>query len=222
MENVEPQEGELVTERAEVGHADDDSPLLVLLHGVGSNERDLLGLLPLLAPRGSTEFRVLSYRAPHPFGSGFSWFPISRPGLPEPSGVEAGADLLAENLALELGADETAVLLGFSQGVAVATTVLRRHPQFVKAVVCLSGFTLAEPQPADPELLADRAQGRGVPAFLGFDLDDPAIPADALTRTSGFLKEHTNLTEHRYPGAGHGLVASEIADIATFLAGLRT
>ncbi|MBA3468980.1 MAG: phospholipase, partial [Herpetosiphonaceae bacterium] len=48
-------------------------PLLLLLHGVGANEEDLMGLAPFADPR----FVVISARAPRRYqGGGYSWFDI--------------------------------------------------------------------------------------------------------------------------------------------------
>jgi phospholipase/carboxylesterase len=48
--------------------------LLVLLHGVGSNEQDLFGLAPYVPPA----FHVVSLRAPYVMGAGqFAWFQFS-------------------------------------------------------------------------------------------------------------------------------------------------
>ena len=48
-------------------------PLLVLLHGYGANEQDLLSLVPGLPE----EFAVASVRAPLAMGPGFTWFPLT-------------------------------------------------------------------------------------------------------------------------------------------------
>ena len=48
-------------------------PLLVLLHGYGANEQDLLSLAGMLPQ----EFAVASLRAPIAMGPGFTWFPLT-------------------------------------------------------------------------------------------------------------------------------------------------
>jgi phospholipase/carboxylesterase len=48
-------------------------PLLVLLHGYGANEQDLLSLADMLPD----DFAVASVRAPIAMGPGFSWFPLT-------------------------------------------------------------------------------------------------------------------------------------------------
>ena len=62
----------------------DGRPLLVLLHGVGSHEGDLIGLAPYL-PQA---FAIASLRAPLPHGDGFSWYPLALPGSPDPAPVD--------------------------------------------------------------------------------------------------------------------------------------
>ena len=57
-------------------------PTLILLHGRGTNEDDLLGLAEYLDDR----LLILSARAPFPFahGGGFTWYEIEEVGKPEP------------------------------------------------------------------------------------------------------------------------------------------
>src|SRR6266480_1087236 len=53
--------------------ADRPPPLLILLHGLGSNEHDLIGLAPYLDPR----FQIVSARAPHSLmPDGYAWFEL--------------------------------------------------------------------------------------------------------------------------------------------------
>src|SRR5689334_2129116 len=55
------------------GAGSDAPPLLILLHGYGSNEQDLFGLAPYLDPR----FLILSLRAPYELmPGGYAWFEI--------------------------------------------------------------------------------------------------------------------------------------------------
>ena len=65
-------------------------PLLLLLHGRGSHERDLLGLADALDGR----FLVVSARAPMPLGPGFHWYDLLVVGRPEPTGFARSRALL--------------------------------------------------------------------------------------------------------------------------------
>src|SRR4051794_33373186 len=95
-------------------------PLLILLHGVGSNEHDLFGLAPYLDPR----FLIVSARAPYVMMPGmYAWFEIGWVGteiVVDPQQAEASRKLIGEfvqEAAAAYGADPGRVyLLGFSQG----------------------------------------------------------------------------------------------------------
>ena len=56
-------------------------PTLIMLHGRGADENDLLGLASYLDPR----FLVISVRAPFPFeNGGYTWYTVLEIGKPEP------------------------------------------------------------------------------------------------------------------------------------------
>jgi phospholipase/carboxylesterase len=186
------------------------TPLLVALHGVGSNEHDLLGLAPAL-PSGWT---TASLRAPLPWGPGFAWYPLGTPGASDPELVDAGAeDLLA-------WLDHVAVnhprigLLGFSQGGSMALQLLRHRPEGFAFAVSLSGFVLpaGAADERDARLAAVRPR-----VFLGHGDADPVIPPTATARTSAWAADHTDVTERTYPGLAHGVSAAELEDVARFI-----
>src|SRR5690242_18493579 len=95
-------------------------PLLVLLHGFGADEQDLLPLAPFLDPRCS----VVSARAPHEAEPmGHRWYAIDWTATPprgDPAEIAASRDLLGrfvEEATAAYGTDPArAFLLGFSQG----------------------------------------------------------------------------------------------------------
>ncbi len=200
-------------------HPDDPTvPTLVLLHGHGSHEQDLIGLVPAMqAFLPGVQARVLAVRGSFPAVGrprGFSWFPGSVFQQPPAEDVAVAVDDVA---AVVREHSSAAVVLGFSQGMCTAITLLRRHPELVTAVVGLSGFIYDDWQPGDSELAVRVAAGVGVPAFFGYDPADPVVPAPATEWARQFLKAHTELEEHRYPGIGHGVGLPEISDVAGFL-----
>jgi phospholipase/carboxylesterase len=193
-------------------------PTLVLLHGYGSNEQDLISLVPAIRMfLPGVVARVIAVRGSHPApgrARGFSWFPGSVMSRPGPSAIARTADGVA---ALIRQYTSRAVVLGFSQGMATAVTVLRRHPELVSAFVGLSGFLFDDDQPGDARLAGATAAGRGVPAFAGYDPADPLIPGFANRWALTYLRTHTDLSEHSYPGMGHSVSLDEIRDLTTFL-----
>jgi phospholipase/carboxylesterase len=189
---------------------EDSGPVVVLLHGYGSNEHDLAGLVPAL---GLT-LPWASLRAPVALAEGASaWFVITTPGMPDPAPVAEATESIWGWIDAHAGPAATVVPIGFSQGGLMASQLLRTRPDRVLAPVVLGGFVLGTDQPADDRLRADRPA-----AFWGRGDADGVITPEAIARTSAFLPGHTTLVERVYRGLGHGVSAEEIDDVRTFLA----
>jgi len=196
----------------------DDAPTLVLLHGNGGNNADLLALLPVMSSLlPGISVRVVSIRGAYPAArrpGGYSWFP-------EPVHVQPPAEVIAVQVdrLIRLIGDQAqrVVLFGYSQGMCAAILAMRRRPDLVRALVALSGFVFDAPQPGDAELSVRVRSGHGIPAFYGRDPADPAIPGFASAFALEFLRDHTALTERSYPGMGHGTSFAEVADVVAFL-----
>ncbi|TAJ46843.1 MAG: hypothetical protein EPO52_15010 [Herbiconiux sp.] len=190
----------------------DTRRVVVMMHGYGSNEADLASLAPAL-PRG---LAWASLRAPLTLAPGsYSWFPLTVPGNPQPEPVLAATEAISawidENIPVGVGV----VSLGFSQGGLMASQLLRAVPRRVEATVILGGFVLASPLPGDDALADDRP-----PVFDGRGASDTVIAADAVARAHDWLPGHSTLTERIYPGLGHGIDATELADVVAFLEAL--
>lgn len=183
-------------------------PLLVLMHGRGSHEQDLLSLAPLLPPTAV----IASVRAPLPLGDGFSWFPMGEPGFPSRVAADAAVQALLEWLDTVPAAGPIG-LLGFSQGGAMAMHLMRHAPERFAAYVNLAGFVIPGELPADARLESLRP-----PVFWGRDPADPVIPSTAVDRTTDWLPTHSTLTTRLYAGIGHSISREELDDVNTFLA----
>jgi phospholipase/carboxylesterase len=185
------------------------SVVAVLLHGFGSNERDLVGLSAAL-PAGTP---WVSLRAPISVApDGWAWFPIGEPGNPAPDVVTTATDSIWEWVDAALPARTRIVPIGFSQGGLMASQLLRTAPGRVIAPVILGGFVQAGEQPGDAQLAETRP---GV--FSGRGQEDRVIAAPAVARTDAWLPAHTTLTAKLYPALGHGIDAQELADVRDFL-----
>lgn len=187
------------------------TPLLVLLHGYGSNEEDLMGLLRMLPE----EFTYLSVRAPLQAGPGYSWFPLSQEIDFSVEAVERSVVALWEFLSQVTQEFSSVTLLGFSQGMAMATSLARYRREAFRAVVGLSGFAVDSP---DSKIFDDAAlKENPLPLFWGRDLADPVITRDKVEYTMGWVPGHTDLTHETYPQIGHSVSAQELADVSDFL-----
>jgi len=187
-------------------------PLLILLHGRGSHERDLLSLVPML-PSAAV---VVSLRAPLPLGDGYSWFPAADPGMPSPEAAESATRAVLDWLdtvdSCNAARSGPTWVVGFSQGGAMVTQLLRCAPERFDAFANLSGFSIGGELPGDGRLETLRP-----PVFWGTDPDDPIIPQSAIARTADWLPSHSTLTAREYEGIGHSISREELDDVTAFL-----
>src|SRR5512139_402270 len=151
-------------------------PLLLLLHGIGADEEDLLPLALLVEPR----LLVISVRAPHPAEPmGHRWYAIDWSATPprgDPGEIVASRDLLArfveETTALH-GADPSRVFLfGFSQGAIMALALLLARPELVRGVIAHSGRLARLPGPEPTPQALSRAE-----VLLLHGAQDEVVPA---------------------------------------------
>ncbi len=185
-------------------------PLLVLLHGYGANEQDLLGLADMLPQ----DFAVASVRAPITMGPGFSWFPLVGSADYSVQAVKDAAAYVFGWLDAIKANHPSVTLLGFSMGMAMATTLLRQRPADFAAVVGLSGFAIDAGD--DPSFRDGELDGT-LPLFWGRDQQDPVITPDKIEYTMGWVRKHVKLTKVLYTGMWHGINQQELGHVSEFL-----
>lgn len=185
-------------------------PLLVLLHGYGANERDLFSLAGMLPD----DFAVASMRAPMPLGPGFTWFPLTQSVDYSLEAVKDAAGYVDTWLDSVRDGHPSVTLMGFSMGMAMATTLLRRRPADYAAVVGLSGFAVKAD--GDPTFRDDELDGT-VPMFWGRDQQDPVITPDKIEYTLEWARKHVKLTKVLYAGMWHGINEQEMGHVREFL-----
>ena len=194
-----------------------DSPLLLLVHGYGSNEDDLFSLVPYLDDR----FTAVSVRAPHAYPPGYGWYDISftdRGILRDETRIEGSAATLETFLgeAVETyGADPARVfVLGFSQGAAMALQLLLTRPNLLAGAVALSGHIpdVGWKTRVASELLS------GKPVFVGHGTTDPVVPIAAGRDASARLGSlPVDLTYRERPGMGHTIDGELLAEVGSWL-----
>lgn len=186
-------------------------PLLVLLHGYGSDERDLFGLVPHLPPA----FVFTAPRAPlaPPWPApGYSWYPIEGLNGRDSAGVTRAAERLCAWLDDHAGEAASIGLLGFSQGAAVALQALRLQPERFAFAVNLSGYASDGALQGDEALATSRP-----PVFWGRGTHDDVIPEPLIAQTTAWLPTHSTLSGSVYPGLTHSVSQTELDDVRGFL-----
>ncbi|NUL43895.1 phospholipase [Cellulosimicrobium funkei] len=210
--------------------------LLVVLHGYGADENDLFGIVPELPEK----FTIASVRAPLVMDhGGYTWFPLTSSLQSSPLAVRAAIEDLQEWVTAQRPHFESTSLLGFSMGMAMATSLLRREPQAYACVVGLSGFAIdptmapgAESAPPVAGVEPSEQSGAGPlagffddeavkavrpPVFWGRDQADPVITPDKIEYTHAWMNEHVNMTKVLYAGIGHGIGPQELRHVGEFL-----
>lgn len=192
-----------------------DTDLVVFLHGFGADENDLMPLGNYFDER----FTIASVQAPlklPPQFGGYCWFPIST--ALDANVDEVRAAVLQLDTWVQTVADtyRSVTLVGFSQGMAMATSLMRRRPGQYAAVIGLSGFVIETPELDD---LFDDAtfQTSKQPFFWGYDPADQIVAADRIATTGAWLRPRVALEERTYHGVGHGIHPQEIHDFLAFL-----
>ncbi len=194
------------------GDPDGDAPLVVLLHGRGSNEADIISLSAHL-PSGPTYAAV---RAPIAEGGGYAWFANRGIGRPV-------AESLTETMAwfrtwLDGVAGDTrpVVLVGFSGGAAFAGGLILDDPRrYAGAAILYGTLPFDAGVPTTPDRLV------GLPIMVAHGDTDMVIPRDLLDRTWTYLENDAGsaTTGVRDPG-GHGLSSAVVAQLNRWLADL--
>ncbi len=192
-------------------------PLLIQLHGVGSNEEDLFDLADMLDPR----FLVLSARAPFTIGPGsYAWFDVRflpQGNLINVDQLRASLDTLVQFIgeaAAAYQADPQRVyLMGFSQGGIMGLTVALTHPGLVAGVVAMS----ARIPPQVVPWFAPKEDLTGLPLLMTHGTDDQVIPVRDARETRRLLEDlPVDLTYREYP-MGHQVTPESLEDVLAWI-----
>ena len=175
-------------------------PPLLLLHGTGGNEHDLLplgeALVPvtaLLSPRGA----VLENGMPR-------FFRRLAEGVFDEADVRRRANDLAAFVAEVRAVHGIAapVAVGFSNGANIAAALLLRHPEILAGAVLLRPMLpLAESAPVDLS---------GRPVLMLSGIADPIVPAANAMALADRLRTYGARVTHETLPAGHGLTQADV------------
>ncbi|HJU18622.1 MAG TPA: dienelactone hydrolase family protein [Stellaceae bacterium] len=192
--------------------------LVLLLHGLGADGNDLIGLAPYWAPL-LPDAEFLSPNAPFPCDLapyGYQWYSVQdRSPEAQLAGVRAAAPILDafidETLAARgLGSRELA-LVGFSQGTVMSLFVGLRRAEPVAGIIGFSGRLVA------PELLAAELRSRP-PVLLVHGTEDPMIAhAEMAAAEQGLKTAGVAVESLSCPGIGHSIDEAGLSRGGRFL-----
>lgn len=168
-----------------------------------------------LAPMLPEEFTIVSVRAPQSLGPGYTWFPLMQDLDYSFDAVKkAIADLWAwlEPVSKQ---HSSVSLLGFSMGMAVATSLLRHQPDAISTVIGLSGF--AVPEEGTGFFQDEKLKEMRKPVFWGRDQADPVITQDKIEYTHAWATTDVHVTKVLYTNMFHSVNAQEMSHVHEFL-----
>ena len=201
-------------ERAAAGEPEG---LLVLHHGRGTDERDLIGLADYLDPE--RRLRVVTPRAPLqlPGSPGYHWYLVPRVGYPDRESFEAARAALAElhdGLWEETGIGPgRTVLGGFSMGAVMSYTMgLSADRAAPAGIFAFSGFvpTVEGWEPS----FADRT---GTRVFVSHGRRDPVIGVEFAERARELLGDGGLELTYRESELGHQIDPAHLREAAIWL-----
>ena len=192
------------------------APVLLLLHGYGLHEEDLMGLAPHL----DSELISVGARAPYEltFG-GFAWFNIEW----AEEGIRFDYDQARESMQqvaalvdeIKQDLDPSGIVIaGFSQGASMALATGLACPDAFLGVAALSGLCEEEVMPSNPESV------RGLPVFMSHGCQDDMISIEQVRAAKPLLDAYpVDLTYREYETMGHTINQDCMTDLKTWLGG---
>lgn len=194
------------------------NPLIILLHGYGSNEEDLFSFAPELPQ----DYYVISVRAPfdlQPYGH--AWYAIhfdaDENKFSDNDQAKESVKLIAnfiDEIVKEYPIDtENINLIGFSQGAILSYATALTYPEKVAKVVALSGYLNLDIIPKN----IDKETINHLKFFVSHGTVDQVIPVDWARKAKPALDSlGLEVTYKEYP-IGHGVAPQNFYDFKTWL-----
>lgn len=179
-------------------------PLLILLHGLGSNEDDLFQL----AGHIDKDYLVVFVRAPYSAGQNrYKWYDVSfgggKPTINEAQAQESLGTLAAftEQLKSTLSFDEDRVTIGgFSQGAIMSYSFALQNPSKVQGVLALSGRLLESAKST-----ADSEEFKNISVLIVHGTSDRVLPVHYARTAKEFLDSKGFKMDYHELNMGHSI-----------------
>ena len=189
-------------------------PTLIMLHGRGADEEDLLGLSSYLDGR----LLIISARAPFPFpyGGGFTWYDMQEIGAPDEQMFNESYAKLSNfvtDIMKNYPIDASQLfLLGFSMGTVMSYALSLTMPERFAGVIANSGYV-----PEGTHLAFRWKELLRADFFIAHGIQDPVIPVSFGRKAKELLESAgAQLTYREYP-MGHQINETSLNDMASWL-----
>jgi phospholipase/carboxylesterase len=174
-------------------------PMIVAIHGLGDRPEAFIGVFDGFA----TPARIVSLRAPDPWGDGFAWFPFRPNDSVETraQGIDRAAARVVTTMRSLVARRPTRgkpIVTGFSQGGMLSFAIAAEHPELVRAAIPVSGvlpeplFGSIRPGAAGPRIVALHGEA------------DERVPLDPTRRgVAALVGKGFDARLETFPGVGH-------------------
>jgi phospholipase/carboxylesterase len=187
---------------------------LIVLHGTGGDENDLIGIGQAIAPGAA----VLSPRGNVSENGAQRFFKRLAEGVFDPKEVRSRAEELARFIRAAItgyGLDATRIYaLGYSNGANIASTVLFIEPGLLQSAILFRPMLVFEPE--------ERSNLSGSRVFISAGRMDPIVPVSSVERLAQLFESCRAEVTLKWQLAGHNLVPSEVREASDWLALQRT
>ena len=192
-------------------------PVLILLHGVGSNEEDLFSFANQLPEK----YLVVSARAPISLGgNSYAWYQVDfstgKPVFNFQQEEESRAILIKfiSQIKEKYSVDSNEIYLcGFSQGAIMSYSIGLTRPDLVKGIAVMSGRLLEEIKP----LIATKEKLQSLKVFISHGTNDNTLQINYARQSVAYLKSlNINPTYKEYQ-EGHGINNAMLTDLINWL-----
>jgi phospholipase/carboxylesterase len=200
--------------------AGDPAGLLVLHHGRGANELDLLGLADVLDAQ--QRLHVVTPRAPLTIAGGYHWYVVPRVGYPDPDTFHAAYDKLAafhDELWQRTGiAPEKTVFGGFSMGSVMSYSLgLAGERPTPAGILAFSGFI-----PTVDGWRPDLASRPDLPVFITHGRRDPIMDVQFARQANALLDAAGLPVEYHESDAAHHIDPAHLPSAVQWLSGVTS
>jgi phospholipase/carboxylesterase len=195
----------------------DNPPLLLLLHGVGSNEQNMFSFADALPDK----YKVVSVRGPLTLGNGsYAWFQVqfgsNGPVINEEQAENARKEIIRfiDDLKTVEKFDSNQVyLMGFSQGGIMSYSVALTEPEKVKGIAVMSGRLLPEIKP----LVVSEDRLKKLKIFVSHGKQDPVLQYGYAEDAVAYLKSKKLQPDFHTYNELHTINRKMLADVTSWL-----